>query len=97
MRDLAAGVSQAVRRAGRNDDDVARTHHAQVPAEAEAHLSGYPLEPLPLARVRVRRDEAPGPDKELSADATGRPLAKDDALPRHRVGDCVYALLDHLI
>jgi hypothetical protein len=45
----------------------------------------------------VGRHEPARPDEELTADALGRAVPEDDALPRHRIGDRVYAVADHLI
>ena len=63
----------------------------------ELELALQNVEGFVLMRMHVRGHETCGPHEELSGDPTWRPLAKNDALPRHRIGDCVYALLDHLI
>jgi hypothetical protein len=97
VRDLGAGVPQPVRRARRDVENIAGTERPSTQTDPEAELAGHALEALPLARVHVRRDEAPGPDEELGRHMICRPFAEDDRLARDRVGDSVYALPDHLI
>jgi hypothetical protein len=97
VRDLAADVSQTVGRARGDNDDVALANRAPDSAQPEEELARDALEPLPLLAMHVRRDEPAGLYEELGADAAGRALAKDDALPGHRIRDRVYALLDHSI
>jgi len=97
MSGLAADVSQAVGRPGRDDDHVSLTGHAPDPAQPEAELAGYALESFPLLGVHVCRHEPAGPHEQLAADAAGRPLAEDDRLPAHGIRDSVYAWLDHSI
>ena len=93
--DLAADVSQTVGRARRDDDDVALANRAPDSAQPEEKLARDTLEPLPLPAVHVRRNEPAGLYEELGADAAGRALAKDDALPGDGIRDRVYAFLDH--
>ena len=97
VRDLGADVPQPVCRARRDVEDIAGAQRASTQTDPEAELARHALEALPLARVHVRRDEAPGADEELGRDVICRPLPEDDRLARHRVGDSVYALPDHLI
>jgi hypothetical protein len=97
VRNFAADVPQAVRGSRRDHDHIAAACRAALQPEAEAKLPGHALEAFPLARVDVRRHEASGPNEELASDATRRPIAEDDALPRHGVPDCVYALVDRTI
>jgi hypothetical protein len=97
VRDLGADVPQPVRRARRDVEDLAGAQRPPTQTDPKAELAGHALEALPLARVHVRRDEAPGPDEELGRHVICRPLTEDDRLARYRVGDSVYALPDHLI
>ena len=97
VRDPWADVPQAVRRAGRHDESLAGTQRPPLAAEPEAELPAHSFEALPLVRVDVRRDIAPRADEELSGDTLRRAYAEDDALTRHRIDDCVYALADRLI
>jgi hypothetical protein len=97
VRDLGADVPQPVRRARRDADDIAGAQRPSTQTDPEAERARHALEALPLARVHVRRHEAPGAHEELGRDVICRPLAEDDRLARYRVGDSVYALPDHLI
>jgi hypothetical protein len=102
VRDTRADVSEAVWRSRLNDQDVAGAEGEPSQPEPEAQFAGHTLEPLPLASVDVRWDEAAGPHEEVGRDTPRRALAEDDALARDRVGDCiygdrVYTGLDHLL
>jgi hypothetical protein len=97
VRDLAAGIPQTVRSAGRDLEELARAQGQPVPPQTEAKVAGHTLEPLRLASMDVRRYETAGPDEELGRHTARRSFAENDALPRHRIADCVYALVDHSI
>jgi hypothetical protein len=97
VRDRGPDVHQTVRCSRRDLEHVSGAERPPPTPDAEAELAGDTLEALPLARVHVRRNEAPGPDEELGRHAIGRPLAEDDRLARDRVGDSVYAGPDQSI
>jgi hypothetical protein len=97
MRDLAADVPQAVRRARHDLEHLAGAERLLPTPDPEPQFAGHAFEALPLARVHMGRDEASGPDEELGCHAVGGPLAEDDRLARNGVRDCVYAPPDHPI
>jgi hypothetical protein len=97
VRDVIPDVRESVARPRPDDEGVAGPENAAPAADPEAQLACDALEPLPLARVYVRRYVPARPDEELRRDPLRRPLAEDDQLTRDRVEDGVYALLDRLI
>jgi hypothetical protein len=97
VRDVPTCIPQSVGRSRRDDQNVARAQRAPPEPEPEAKLTRHALEPFPLARVHVSRDEAARFDEQLARHAIARPFAEDDALSADRVVDLVYALVDRSI